>query len=768
MTTESKGPSNLLAFFLWLLGPGRYRVLAVLLVLTAFFGFFSFRVKVEQGNESMGSWKEEDLRFYEDFKRTFGSDENILLSVTPPRLLSPDGLVLLDDLTARIANLPGVRRVYSLTNAVQAVPGPGGAEKAPLVPRPFGADGTSGRILSALADNPYLDGLLISRDRRTAGVIIEAEERPGDDRHRGRLIDALRGLVFHEKGKAEFHLTGIGVQKHDVARSIQRDQAVLIPVSILVLGLALALMFRRISGVVLPLAVTGMSLSWTLGIYALAGYSLNTITSLLPPVVMVLSITTSVHLYIGWLRIPEESGDRAGLIARETETLFSPCLYTALTTALGLLSLTVSDIPAVRQFGAAGALGVLVSFAIGITLVPACLSFLPLPGAGIGATGGRAWEGMLQKTARLASARPAAILAVAVLLCLASVAGITRVRNNTDLIRFLKTDAPLYRDTLFIDRNLSGVNSLEFVVTRNDGKPLSTPGDMRRIAAFRELTLRQRDVASAQSVAELVQAIHRAETGEKNSGLPEEPEDLLYALDLLAAGGEEALLRKLIRKDHTAVRVIVRVHAIGTADSAPLAETILRQGKEVLGDPYVLAATGSYYEVTQDSQRLARSLVRSFSLSLVLVMLAIHVLFRSGKLTGIALLPNVIPILTTGGLMGFAGVDLSTATGMIGAVVFGLVVDNTIHYLARYRKEYRGDCTPAVFRTTTGIGRALVTSSLVLVVGFWVGCFGSFKPTIYFSLLTGVTMIVALACDLLVLPACLVLLDSRNRQGSKS
>jgi predicted RND superfamily exporter protein len=141
-------------------------------------------------------------------------------------------------------------------------------------------------------------------------------------------------------------------------------------------------------------------------------------------------------------------------------------------------------------------------------------------------------------------------------------------------------------------------------------------------------------------------------------------------------------------------------------------------------------------------------------------------MFRSFRIMALSIIPNVIPIVWTGGLMGALGIDLSTGTTMIASVVIGIAVDDTIHYLTRFRREQWRGTPEAVRTTTTGTGRALVISSVVLVIGFWVGALGSFKPTIYFSLLTGITMISALFCDLLVLPASLLLWDPARREAA--
>lgn len=752
-------------FLNWLLGKGRYPYLGFLLLTTAVFSFFALRIGGGAETESMISRDEAQNRNYAAFRNAFGSDEEMLLSVTHPGLLAPEGLRFLDELTKEIGGFGGVRRVYSLTNASHAVPSTVGAENEPLVPRPFNVPGVSQRVLSALDDNPKLASLLISRDRRTAGITIEIDDRAGADTSKSGVIDALRGLMARRAGEAELHLSGIAVQKHDVAEFVQRDKTFLVPLSMLVLATMLAITFRHFSGVLIPMAVKVVSVIWTMGAYAMAGYRLNPITALLPPLIIVLSISTSVHLYDGWLQVPEGSGDRVARILQETRRLFLPSLFTAIATAFGLLALAVSDIPAVRQFGVFGALGVFVSFGLSTTLVPVALSFFSPPRTEKISSAIVAVRRFLSGVAHLSTDWSRTVLAVALVLSLAGIAGMTRIRNNTDLVRFLKPGAPLYRDTLFIDRNLAGVYALEFMVSRKDGRPLTGPEDMRALEALQGVAAGEGAVADSYSIADVVRMIHKAETGVEGTGLPENRADLLYIFDLLSADKEQPFLEKLMNRDLSVARVSVRLHAIGTAEAAPLARRLLDRGVGTLGGRYSLTPTGGFYQVTQDSNRMVRRQILMFTLALAAILLSIHVLFRSLRYTVIALIPALVPMLLIGGIMGYSGIDLNVGTAMIAPVVLGLVVDNTIHYLARYRGEYREDALGAVMRTTTGAGRALLASSLILAFGFGVGGFGSFKPTVHFSLLAGGAMLAAAACVLLVLPACLVLSD-RPKGGS--
>ncbi len=751
----------------WLLTRGRVPFLCGLIALTAFFAVHAARVGVETNNESLNTRVPEQIERYDRFRATFGSDEDLLLAVAHPDLLDNDGLALVAELTTRIARIAGVRRVFSLSNAQQIVSGEAGAEMAPVVAPPLDDPELGARVRAVLDRNPDLTGLFVSADRRVAGLLIEIEDRAGDERYRAAIIEALRELIAEPRAAGvSLHLTGIAVQKHDVSAFIGQDQRLLMPLAVAVLACLLAFFFRNALGVLLPLAVTGVTSIWTLGAYQLAGFQLNAITGLLPPVLMVLSLAVSVHLIQGWLDAPLAASERVDRILGVVRPLVFPCFFCSLTTALGFSSLVTSSMPAVRQFGVFAAFGVMLSFGIGMTLVPVGLSFLAPPTAALRSPQHRGIRRLLAGSARTASEHPWGVIAVFGALTALSLVCLPFVNNNTDLVRFLKRSAPLHRDTLYIDANLTGSNALEFVAARRDGASLVSLAGVRRMAAFEQAVLAHEHVTGVGSIVPVLRQLQRAEARGEDLVLPDNERDVAYAFDLLEAAPEQDLIRKLIAPDFTSARFNVRVRAVGTAIAAPLADAILADGRRIFGDDYVVTATGAFYTVAQDSNRLVAAQVSSFALAVTLVVLAIGALFRSLQLTFIALIPNLMPIAWTGGLMGVFGIDLSTGTAMIASSVIGLVVDDTIHYMTHYTRAYRGDPAEAIRHTTAAVGPALFLNNVVLVLGFWVGCFGSFKPTVYFSLLSGVTMITALLCDLYVTPACLMLFHRRRTAGA--
>ncbi len=745
------------------LGRGRLAFLVAMLVLTIVCGRYALHLRAEQSNASMSSSRPAERAVEQRFLADFGNDEVIVVALTHPEILGPDGVAMVRNVTERIAALDGVRRTTSLTNVRQIVSGPEGAEPAPLLldPLPPGEEGAAA-VRRALDANPHLTGLLISADRRTAAILVELENRDGDDSYRARLVRDVRAIQQEARpAGAAIHVTGITLQKDDTTRLVRRDQSILLPLSLLMLAISLAVVTRHIAGVLLPLVVTGVTVVITLGLYAALGHQVNVITSLLPPLLLVLSTTTAIHLFQEWVALGPRVPDRAGRLRSVLRFFVAPCFMTSLTTAIGLGSLVVNDIPAVRLFGAFGAFGIMLSFVLNFTLMPALLSFLDPPAAPRRRVG-VAFEGALKAAARFAVRRPGLTFLAAGVPTVLALIGLPMIRNNTDLVRFLREDEALVRDTRFIDRTLGGASAIDLVIERRDGRPLTGIDDVRRLDAFVDEVRRLSGVTGALALTDLLKQLHRAEHRLDRLALPEDGDRLAELFDLLDAAEDQSDIRRVMTPDVRRARVTLRLHSMGTREVASLLDRVEKAGRAALGSAYVVTPTGSFYKITVDSNRLVAGQVGSFGLALALVLLVIGLMLRSVKLLVAAVLPNVVPILWTMGLMGWLGIDLSTATTMVASVVLGIAVDDAIHYLTRFRSEYSGDLEGAVLRTTGITGRVLSITTVVLTLGFWVGTLSSFKPTVYFSLLSGVTMVTALACTMTLLPACLRVLHAER------
>ncbi|MDZ8119717.1 efflux RND transporter permease subunit [Pontiella agarivorans] len=661
------------------------KILSVLfpVLIAGFSARFASGLTIEQDNESMQSAEARQDPAYVAFRRAFDSEYELMLSVTREHVLEE-----LPHAVEWLRSLDGVQSVYF----------PPAAEQA------------SG---------------FLSKDGRTAGLLITLRS---DQSRTGRtaLMKTLR-TEAPAQIDGTVRIVGLPLLKERVARYIAKDQSTIIPLSIIVMMLMLALLFRRAAGVVLPMLVVGMSLITTLGFYAACGLELNSITSLLPPVVIVLSVSVAVHLLDAWNHAVNAGlrGDDA--VQNAVKNVWKPCVFTAAMTAVGLLSLCFSPVPAVQLFGLFAAIGVLLSVVFGFTLLPTALSWTPPRPAADNPTGMRRFLLLL---AAWPARYPKTILLLAALITALSIWAGTTVENNTDLIRFFKTSDPVYIAHDEVNRTLGSVRSLNLLIQHADDCPFNPHSDVKPLKAFTDQISRIPDVVRTDSVADF-------------------PPD--------APAVPPELRRRFITDDGKTLQAEVHLGDIGSARASAIVARIRSLSEETLGAGWIVRPTGDYYQMVRDSNQLVATLLKSFALSLFVVMGSTCLLFRSLRVLIPAFIPNILPVIWGAGLMGLFGIDLSTGTTMVAAVVIGLAVDDTIHYLHHFQSFKHLPIREAVRSTTLRIGRALTVSSIVLVGGFWMGAFGSFIPTNTFALLTGSMMISALFCDLLVLPAYLIL-----------
>lgn len=314
--------------------------------------------------------------------------------------------------------------------------------------------------------------------------------------------------------------------------------------------------------------------------------------------------------------------------------------------------------------------------------------------------------------------------------------------EGTDIVRALKANAPLRVSTEFIDQHLTGVNALELVIDLPETGP--QPSFIRRV-----LTLSQHLHTLPQATS-----VYSPWSGLQSM----RPEQLSndQQLRVIATLLPLALpLDSWLNVDAQVIRLSLRTRAMASDRFLTLARRVKHQ-TTAAGLPAQL--TGTTYLLAQMSRTLVTTQLRSLGLAIFLILSTIAITLRSWRLGLFAAIPNLLPSLIVFGLMGWCGIGLSTATTMIASVALGLVVDDTIHLLYRYRQASRAGHLPpqAMTEAIRHTGRALVMTTLILTLGFWAGLVGSFKPTVSFSFLTGLTMVLALVADLLVLPACLL------------
>lgn len=689
--------------------------------LTAWSGYQCLDLEVDESNRSMRSDDPAQDEIEERFRELFGDEEILFVAISMPELTSPEGRRRIFELDADFESVEGVRRAVSLADHDFEPP-------------------------DAAAE------IFLSADRETSGIQLLLDSGATEEEMLRRLVEDIEGVVLrHETEDIRIAVSGLALQKYNAGVLVRKDQKLFAPLSLLVLGLVLLWITRRVSGMLFPLLVSALTICWTLGLYARSGLELNMITSLLPPVIMTLSVACTMHVYLRWLH--SEESDRVRRIADAVAALYRPCLFATMTTAIGFLSLTISPTPAIRHFGLYAALGVGLAYVLGVFGLAVGLSFLSPPARHRrDLADSPVLVRLLDATARLSLAHPRKIVLGAMIVTLVGVFGIRKVESDTNILHFLGEDSRLYRDTVFIEENLVGTSQLELILERSEpGEPIDFE-DLDRIEDFQERVNGLGPIRHSTSVVDLL------------AEAPAPPESLGIPLaDLLGRPEFE----NYVGPDREHFRISVLLDSIGTADGEGILGRVRGLAEEVFGKDFRLRVTGEFYRVVEGSNTLVEIQAKSFFIAIAVILLAIGVVFRSPVLALLSVVPNVVPLLLTGAIMGYSGIALSTGTMMIASVAIGIAVDDTIHYLSGYRRAGRpsrpiSGAASRIRRTTRSTGLALFATTTALSAGFWVAMFGSFLPTVYFALLSGLTMWFALVCDLLVLPALIVLLSRRR------
>ena len=720
-------------------------LLLVGLTVGAFFGLM--RLTIDPSSERLFLRHSDAYQKYQRFVAAFGSDETLLIALHDPAqmLLTPTGLTAIRTLTQALAALPHVASVISLTNA---------QDMSRLTITPFGltaphlinSDEITPVKLTALRHNKLVIGTLLSTDLHTAGILVVPEEAIAAPLIRQAWIAAVREVAAqHATHERQTYVAGPPLERVTVTSYLQRDQEVIIPLVFLIL-LAITYGIYQIKRFAfIPLICVLLSLIWTMGMVGFARIPLNVVTTLLPPVVMVVSVSAAIHVlnqYIDGVKAGARGADAVEYAMRQVGTA---CLLTSLTTAMGFFSLFVSPIPAIQEFALFTGIGVLVAFLVTFTVVPLALLHLGHLAPERLAPCERGYtERLLDRLIHWVLGHHRQVFVWTLLVLLVSLPGIYRLSEGTDMVRALKPGAPLRISTEFIDQHLGGVNSLELMVQLPDTGDSTDPSVIRQVLAFSTWLRTQAGVTSVQGPWEFLRQLN------PDLAAGDTQLSALAALLPLAV----PLQRWLDTATHT-IRLSARVRATSSDRFLELAQQVELQAAQM---HLPVEVTGSTYLLAQMSRSLVQTQIRSLLLAVLLILGGITLFLGTWQFGLIAAIPNVLPPLMIFGLMGWCGIALSTATTMIASVALGLIVDDTIHLLYRYRHEKQTAQTTsqAIIQTVQHTGRAVIFTTVILTLGFWAGVIGSFKPTIYFSFLTGLTMIFALLADLLLLPATLL------------
>jgi|GEM_PF-94657 len=716
------------------------------------------------------------------FEAQFAKDDNLMIVLAPadggvfaPRLLALQGRI-----TACAWHLPFVRRVNSLTNFQHTYARGDELVVRDLVPdlthaEPLAGGGcdltAAGPVPAQVAaaaravalDRVELVDSLVSADGRVAQIQVLFTLPQADTATEVPAVVAaaerLRAAIAAAYPDVAVKLSGSVMISNQFAVSGRADGATLTPAMFLTILVIVGLLLRSVTGVLMTLAVIVLSALAALASLGWVGMALNSVTVLAPLMIAILAVASSVHLLASVRQTMRETADRREWARRALAEHMVAISIACLTTAIGFFSLNFSISPPFRELGNVVGLGVLVSWVLTLTLLPALIAFVPMKQQVEAAPAGRwtAWLGDFV-VANRRTILPAALAAV-----LALGFGATRLTAEDDFLRYFDESFRFRTDTDFIEANLTGLNQLEWALPSGVDQGINDPAYLAKVAGFVAWLRAQPEVVSVRSVTDTLQRLNMNMHADDPARfrLPatrEEASQFLFLYELSLNYGMD--LTDRIDVGRSTLRVSAALPFISTAGIADFrerADAWFAANAPALQTP----PTGLAYVFSLLSKRDVEAMLGGTLVALVLISGVLLLVLWDWRLGLISLVPNLVPALMGFGIWGYLVGNVTLAIAVVVAATLGIVVDDTVHFLVKYKAARRQGLSPenAVRYAFGKVGMALLVTTVALIGGFCVLATSGFAPNGDLAKLTGITIACALVADFLLLPALLIALD---------
>jgi len=709
-----------------------------------------------------------ELVAFDQIRALYTSDDPLIFVVTAATqtVITPQVLTSVGALTRDAWNLPGVVRVDSLTS-FQTLSADGdelGITDLVRNPASLSTMELANLEQEALSD-PLLVGSLIDPAASLTVVVARLhleDSAPGLASRAVAQAHQLAQRIEKQFPGVTIGLTGPQVLEFAGREAVIDDLMTLGPLSACVLGLLLMLLLRSAPAALACLGVLVLSVVTTMGIAGWCGVPLTGSMAICPVIVMTLALADSVHIITTMRQLLLTGASKVSALQSSLAANFQALFLTSLTTSLGLLTLNLIRVPPVRDLGTFSALGVLLAFGFSVVTLPAVLLLLPMTPKAHSPTALRSLV-IRFGAAVIRHHRRYVVLGVLVILGGILALPLNTIDNQATQLFSPRTEIRQVTDLL--SARLGGVYEVFYSIGVDRGKTVCDPHYLERLDAFASWLQTQPEVAHVFSFSELMRRAHAAITGNHTARYPESEALaaqvlLLYEMLLPSERGLDAT----VTVDKKATRLSLRIADLPASTMLGLLERAARWQQHNLppamrAEPHGVAVLFSHM-----SEELARSLLLNIPTALILVSLAVFFALRSLRLGCISLCTNLLPLILAFGIWGLSGWPVNFATGGVAGMGIGIIVDDTIHFLTRYRSgriDLGLSPEDAVRSTYASVGEALVITSLVLVAGLSMLTASEFHYNVLMGGLTTMVIVLALLGDLVVLPACLISLDTQ-------
>ena len=736
-------------------------VLAGLTVVLLFLGYSSSKLEFDYDFEKFFPQEDNDLQFYEDYRERFENDNDFILLgfANKEGVFDQQFLKKIQGFTDKVRGLPHLREVISPLEMtfIEVSPVSMGLSQKPFFHVDDTAKYASDRKRIESSIEPISE--MVNFENNSLIIVIKNKQLINKD-DSDELATALQELIEKE-GFEEIHVMGKIMGQQEYIAVMKVEFLTFASISIFVLIIFLIIAYRALWGILIPIATVLLAVIGSLGFMQLSGTPLNMMTTLLPVIMLVVGMSDVVHLVSKYLEEIRYGRTKTVAIKNMLKKVGVATLLTSLTTALGFVTLIGVGMEPIQDFGIFTAVGVLLAFVLSILFIPAIFLNIKKPKITDSARVQNAWERGLGKFFLQLCRNQKTILVIYAVVTVVCIVGASRIKFDYFLMQDLAEEQPLMQELRYFQKQFGGIRPFELAIIPAEGK-LVTDYDV-----IREIEKLEKYLDNEYGVNQMISPTFPFKFANKTMRngrdefykIPDNEKRFDYLKRQMEKFEGREELQQIVSADKKMGRIFGRMVDPGSREmlnrNAGL-EAFYAANIDANVLNYKL--TGTPVIIDEAGRHVSENIVIGLLFAFLLIGISMGILFKSIKIALISLVPNMFPILLTAGYIGFAGIDLNMSTAIVFTIAFGIAVDDTIHFLSRYRQEMTQGRTNlfALRRTFISTGKAIIITSIILLGGFGSLIFSNFLSTFYIGLFVSMTLVFAVITDLTLLPMMLL------------
>lgn len=746
--------------------------LIVILALTGVMGYLATGLKISYDFQQMLPYTDSTSIEYHHFKEVFGEDGSVMVIG-----YKSDNLFLLDqfndwwDLTHSVKAMEGVGEVVSLARVYQLVKDDSLRKlNFDLV---FRNKPRSQKELDSLKNVvlsiPFYQGFLINKETGATMMMVTLNKEELKNTNRVRLVRDIVDLSekFGKNHDVKVHFSGLPYIRIKVAEKLRKEQVTFVVAALALTVLILLAFFRSFKIALFTLLIVLINVAWILGLNVILGYKLTILTAILPPLLIVIVVENCIFMLTKFHHEFRLHRNKVKALSRMIQRLGTTNLLTNAATAAGFATFIITGNKILTEFGILASLSILVAYLLTLILVPVIFSYLPAPEQRhIKHLETGPVLSIINRVVNVVSKRRTVIYIITGIVVIVGIVGVTRLKSAGKIVDDIGRRDPIYRDLAFIEEHFKGVMPLEISVDTRKKRGVMKYSTIGKIDELQTLLAEYPEISKSLSLVDVVkfarQAFYNGDTS--YYGLPSSQE-LNFMIRYLPKmeDGKRTIMNSVLDTNMQVTRITSQLGNIYTYDIQRIKDDIQPRIDSIFPkEDYKVLLTGTSIVYLEGSKYLMKHLLMSLILAIILISGLMAMLFSSARMIIISLIPNLIPLIMTAGMMGFIGINVKPSTIIIFSIALGISVDNAIQYLGRYRlfliyNKWR--IKPSVISALKETGFSMIYSSSVLFFGFAIFIFSTFGGTSALGYLISFTLLMALLCNLFILPAFLLTMD---------